>query len=610
MPQRAVFLLAYRLLTYSLLLNVGLSTPILNVEVVSLAKNGETTSAVVLPNGASKTKTNIAPERQIASPVSLIEKIDNSNLTSSSSSGSTVRLVNTDKTTTNLANQTSVNGTDQVVKLIERPSNGKSFFADQTPTKSASNSQGNQETNPAGLDGTRNKKGLEEAGIGVRLLSEKPMVASPGGPIPVALVSRPSEESTQTSKSTSKSTGETRGEPIRKKKDGADNNKENSRKDPKVNPSEVTGVTSLGKDAKPLTEKPTTAADSKEEINEATSFLSVEQNAENHIESESQAGLTDQKQAPDKSATPQNDAEGTKKNDDMQRKTASKEATEDKTMKTLPTIDSEKDLRSEPVKGGSPPVAPKTSPPSPPTDKVASPPTAKSTPGGNGKVPEPPSSKEDPAQAPPVRLAGKTATTLSVVKDDKHSDAHKEDKPEEKHSSKLLYMIGAGGVGFFVLLVGLIIFARRDQKKGAQLPEGAENSYGAQSEKSNEFGSGGGAKEITVPLSPPMSLSGKSERGISVALPTPRGDEDLSGGKSFGRQLRSGYERGYGSNYGSQYGRDNYGQYESDNGSVYNESEFYDNSRQRGGRDTYRNRTSDRMSSPRTERGRFPYSRR
>jgi hypothetical protein len=118
MPQRAVFLLAYRLLTYSLLLNVGLSTPILNVEVVSLAKNGETTSAVVLPNGASKTKTNIAPERQIASPVSLIEKIDNSNLTSSSSSGSTVRLVNTDKTTTNLANQTSVNGTDQVVKLI------------------------------------------------------------------------------------------------------------------------------------------------------------------------------------------------------------------------------------------------------------------------------------------------------------------------------------------------------------------------------------------------------------------------------------------------------------------------------------------------------------
>ncbi|WAQ81572.1 hypothetical protein PtA15_1A914 [Puccinia triticina] len=634
MPPRLVFFLAYQLLAYSSLLNFGLSSPIQNVEVVPLANNGETTSAIVLPTGAlnNKNKSTLGTGTD-GKPVSLIEKgeknSDNKAL-SLDSSTSTSRLVNAEKvTSTSLTQQTNVNGTqDQIAKLLERPSNGKSFFADQTTTTPTPKPEGNQEekkkTNPAGLVGEL-KPPVENTGQfpAVKLLSEKPLVTSPSAdqetitaegkasvepkaellapklsspPVdlkPVEL--KPPKESKQKQVVPAKKDG---GE-ASKKPETAEINKEQLRKDPKGSAPKPNEINLIGKDIKPLLEKPTSTVDPTDENAEGPVLLSLGRiTDEEPNETESKTGRGAKKADAEKNAGSRNDPQEASK---IQSGGAHGKNPEDKPQKSLPTVDSAKDLGPEPAPKAPPPTAPKATTPSPP-------PPGKSAPG-----PESPDSKEKFPEAQHMRMAGNTANTLSVVQGGSNSTAAKESEgpPEEKSQSKLLIYIGAGVVGFLVLLVSFILFAKKKQKKEKKIPGGV------QSEIPVEFGSGEGASQITTPLSPPMSLNGKSERGIPVALPTPRGDQDLVGGKSFSRQLRgsTGYERNYSTGYGSEYGRDQYAQ---DAGSAYDESEFYDNSRYRGGRDqenrgrvdSFPSRRSSGRASPRSEKGRFPYNRR
>ncbi|KAA1114406.1 hypothetical protein PGT21_007795 [Puccinia graminis f. sp. tritici] len=677
MPPRLVFFLACRLLTCSTLLHVGFSSPIQNVQVVPLANNGEAISSVVLPSGTSSSKSKIALESGTnGKPVSLIEKgdkgLDNKTIPLDFSTSSS-RLVNAEKdSSTSPEKKTNVtNGTqDQIVKLIERPSNGKSFFADQTTTaptpKPEESLVDKKKTNPTGLGGEPQHKENSGESTAVKLLSEKPLVTSPSsddekekktaeGKVPIepkgdSLASRlssagkedplPKKPPTEgfppkpTDDPKAPKDPKTAGEKIKSdeskapiepkpkeavpgKKDGGEGskkpdvtevNKGQLGKDPKVEPPKPKETSLLEKDLKPLSEKPT----SKDETQESPVLLSLGQKTEDETkEPEFQAGLAEKKMGTDKDSRPQNDAEGVnkKKKADGQGKETPKEDSEIKPPTSLPTVDSAKDLGPEP--------APKAPPPLPPKSTVPPPP-----PLGKGTAePDPPVTKDSFPEAQSMRLAGNTANTLSVVKEGSTSTANqdsggpKDKEGEDKSMSKLIY-IGAGGVGLLILLVIIIIFSRKKQKKEKQSPDG-EKSWGVQSEVPIEFGSGQGASQITTPLSPPMSLNGKSQRGIPVALPTPRGDEDLSGGKSFSRQLRysNGSERNNSTRYESDYGRDVYGQ---DSFSAYNESDFYDNSRYKGSRDpeprgrvdSFPIQRSTGQMSPRSERGRFPYNRR
>ncbi|KAI9607569.1 hypothetical protein KEM48_001518 [Puccinia striiformis f. sp. tritici PST-130] len=567
MPERLYFLLAYRLLTISLHLNFGLSSPIQNVQVVPLANNGEATISVVLTTGTSRNKTQATFDTgRDGNTFNLIEEGSKSD-----SAGSSITLTSPEKeTTSGLGGKTSENATQaQISKLIDEKLENK------------------EKTNPAGLGGGAEPK---EKFATVKLLSEKPLVSSPtgddtkkapDGPTPDSLASKLSspgekakegaapkalpepKDSTQPKQLTEKGNDNPKAiadqkaptepkkvELAEAKRAGGEENTRPERPESK----KKSDPSSVGKDIKPLFEKPTTTAD---ETNETG-------------------------------------AHG---------KQASKEATNDKPQKALPTIDSTKDLDPEHNLKAPPPATLQATSPSAPPEKKE-------------KESQPPVSKENsPPDALYMRMAGTQANTLSVVQGGSNStdtDAQKSKEGEEKSSSKIVY-IGAGVIGFIVLVVVVIIFARKQQQKENQLPEGGK-SWGVQSEVPIEFGSGGGVNEITTPLSPPMSLAGKSSRGIPVTLPTRRGDEDLVGGKTFNR-YSNGSNRKYSNNYGGDNGMNSYNQYAThpaDRGSAYNESEFYDNTR-------YRGDPRDRVDSfpskilgwgiSKIREGRFPYGR-
>ncbi|KAI7962981.1 hypothetical protein MJO28_001075 [Puccinia striiformis f. sp. tritici] len=527
MPERLYFLLAYRLLTISLHLNFGLSSPIQNVQVVPLANNGEATISVVLTTGTSRNKTQTTFDTgRDGNTFNLIEEGSKSD-----SAGSSITLTSPGKeTTSGLGGKTSENATQaQISKLIERPSNGKSFFTDlsvtKPPTKPDEKLENKEKTNPAGLGGGAEPK---EKFATVKLLSEKPLVSSPtgddtkkapDGPTPDSLASKLSspgekakegaapkalpepKDSTQPKQLTEKGNDNPKAiadqkaptepkkvELAEAKRAGGEENTRPERPESK----KKSDPSSVGKDIKPLFEKPTTTAD---ETNGAPVLLSLGQKTE---DPHSHSGHAEETGAHGKQA--------------------SKEATNDKPQKALPTIDSTKDLDPEHNLKAPPPATLQATSPSAPPEKKE-------------KESQPPVSKENsPPDALYMRMAGTQANTLSVVQGGSNStdtDAQKSKEGEEKSSSKIVY-IGAGVIGFIVLVVVVIIFARKQQQKENQLPEGGK-SWGVQSEVPIEFGSGGGVNEITTPLSPPMSLAGKSSRGIPVTLPTRRGDEDLVG---------------------------------------------------------------------------------
>ncbi|KAI9606998.1 hypothetical protein KEM48_001654 [Puccinia striiformis f. sp. tritici PST-130] len=504
MPERLYFLLAYRLLTISLHLNFGLSSPIQNVQVVPLANNGEATISVVLTTGTSRNKTQTTFDTgRDGNTFNLIEEGSKSD-----SAGSSITLTSPGKeTTSGLGGKTSENATQaQISKLIERPSNGKSFFTDlsvtKPPTKPDEKLENKEKTNPAGLGGGAEPK---EKFATVKLLSEKPLVSSPtgddtkkapDGPTPDSLASKLSspgekakegaapkalpepKDSTQPKQLTEKGNDNPKAiadqkaptepkkvELAEAKRAGGEENTRPERPESK----KKSDPSSVGKDIKPLFEKPTTTAD---ETNGAPVLLSLGQKTE---DPHSHSGHAEETGAHGKQA--------------------SKEATNDKPQKALPTIDSTKDLDPE----------------------------------HNLKAPPPATLQATSPSAPPEKKERNLSpqSQRKILLPMHYTDAQKSKEGEEKSSSKIVY-IGAGVIGFIVLVVVVIIFARKQQQKENQLPEGGK-SWGVQSEVPIEFGSGGGVNEITTPLSPPMSLAGKSSRGIPVTLPTRRGDEDLVG---------------------------------------------------------------------------------
>ncbi|CAH7685011.1 expressed protein [Phakopsora pachyrhizi] len=143
-----------------------------------------------------------------------------------------------------------------------------------------------------------------------------------------------------------------------------------------------------------------------------------------------------------------------------------------------------------------------------------------------------------------TKVADKSSVNLNVVEEEPH-------KNPLSQAKQLGPLIIIGLIGFAVLLLGLLIYAIRDktkQKKQAKKAAVQEQNY-------NEKGahSFSGANDISGPMSVNTTGDTYNQQGYLTS---------------------QGSERQYGNNYGKS-ARDN------ESGTVYNESEFYDNSRYR-----------------------------
>lgn len=449
---------------------------------------------------------------------------------------------------------------------------------------------------------------------GVKALSEKPLITSPSSnetsKEPKAAPkgkddtdSKPKEAAQFLDTSKDETTGaskKNKNEAVPKEanKDPSNHKDSGNAKEP------VKGdVSNVGKDLKPLLQKPTVSAATKEENVELPGvFLAVSDSEETPLASEAPPQASEKKNGqkkpnPDGGAaeivkSTQVENPGQKGTEDSMR------ALEKAAPKALPTIESGAVLGPEPSPRSPAPSAPKASPPAPPAEKAA---------------PESMEMKHHEGDSHKKKLVANTNNNLNVVKAGSdpppNVDAQAGKEKGEEQIPNLVMYAAAGVAGFVVMIIVVLLFAKMKQKKEKKVSQGEEKFRGSQSAIPVEFGSGEAAKEITTPLSPPMSVSGRSQRSIPVSLPPPRGDEDLSGGRPMTRQLRNSSRSAnkYGGTYqGSQYGGE-YGPYE---GSAYNESEFYDNSRYRVN-DGFSSRSRDSYASNprsvRSEKARFPY---